>query len=223
MDPKKYVAEAIGTFILVGVGSMAIVSAVTIGAPVLLAVPFGFGLALLAGIFALGHVSGAHFNPAVTLAMVADRRIGGVDAAGYMVAQLIGAIAGSLLILLLGGNAAVVSTTSQVGALTGGLDDVMVALVTEVTLTAVFLLVILTVTRRAVDKAGIIIALTLTVAHFAGIPLSGASLNPARTLGPAIVSGTFDHVWIWIVGPIVGGLIGWAIYRLFAEPEPAAA
>jgi aquaporin Z len=223
MDPKKYLAEGIGTFVLVVVGSMTIVSAITMEAPVLATVPWGFGLALMAGILALGPVSGGHFNPAVTIAMVLDRRTTGIDSVGYIVAQLIGAIAASGVILLLGGNAAVVSTTSQVGALTGGLDKVGVALTAEVTLTAIFLLVILTVTKRAPNVAGIVIGLTLAAAHFAAIPLSGASLNPARTLGPAIVSGSYADIWVWIVGPIVGGIVGWAVYRIFMPaPEPAS-
>jgi aquaporin Z len=224
MDPKKYLAEAIGTFILVGVGSMTIVAAGAMDAPVLATVPFGFGLALLAGIFAFGHVSGAHFNPAVTIAMVLDRRTTGIDAVGYIVAQIIGAIAASALLLGLSGNEAVVSTTSAVGpAITGSLGGAIGAVFVEATLTAIFLLVILTVTKSVGTMAGVLIALTLTAAHFAGIPFSGASLNPARTLGPAIVSGTYADLWVWIVGPIVGGIIGWAIYRTLAPAEEASA
>ena len=223
MDPKKYLAEALGTFVLVGVGSMTIVAANAMGAPVLATVPFGFGLGLMAGIYALGHVSGAHFNPAVTIAMVLDKRTTGMDAVGYIVAQLIGAVAASALLLGLSGNAAVVSTTSAPGdALTGSLNGAMGALVVEATLTAIFLLVILTVTKKAAHMAGIAIGLTLTAAHFAGIPFSGASLNPARSLGPAIVTGTFTDIWVWIVGPIVGGIIGWAIYRALNASEEAA-
>ena len=224
MDPRKYLAEAIGTFVLVGVGSMTIVAAGAMGAPVLATVPFGFGLGLMAGIFALGHVSGAHFNPAVTIAMVIDKRTTGIDAVGYIVAQVVGAVAASALLLGLSGNDAVKSTASAAGpALTGSLNGAMGALVVEATLTAIFLVVILTVTKMAADRAGIVIALTLTAAHFAGIPFSGSSLNPARSLGPAIVTGTYTDIWVWVVGPIVGGIIGWAIYKAVAPRVEAAA
>jgi aquaporin Z len=224
MEPRKYLAEAIGTFVLVGVGSMTIVAANAMEAPVLATVPFGFGLALLAGIFAFGHVSGAHFNPAVTIAMILDRRTTGIDAVGYIVAQIIGAIAASALLFGLSGQEAVVSTTSAVGpALTGSLSGAIGAVFVEATLTAIFLLVILTVTRNAGSIAGVLIALTLSAAHFAGIPFSGASLNPARTLGPAIVSGTYTDLWVWIVGPIAGAIVGWAIYRAVWPAEEAPA
>ena len=223
MDSRRYLAEAIGTFVLVGVGSMTIVAAGAMGAPVLATVPFGFGLGLMAGIFALGHVSGAHFNPAVTIAMVIDKRTTGIDAVGYIVAQVVGAVAASALLLGLSGNDAVKSTTSAAGpALTGSLNGAMGALVVEATLTAIFLVVILTVTKMAADRAGIVIALTLTAAHFAGIPFSGSSLNPARSLGPAIVTGTYTDIWVWVVGPIVGGIIGWAIYKAVAPRVEAA-
>ena len=209
MDARKYLAELIGTFILVAVGSMTIVAAGAMSAPILVVVPFGFGLALLAAIQAVGHVSGGHFNPAVTLAALLDRRIDGMNALGYVVAQVIGAIAASGAILLVADQAAVQSTAS--GFPEGGMVS---AIVVETVLTAIFLLVILTVTKRAPGQAAFAIPLTLTVIHFAGIPFSGASVNPARTLGPALVGGTLDGDFVvWLIGPLVGALIGWAIYR----------
>lgn len=209
MDARKYLAELIGTFILVAVGSMTIVAAGRMEAPILVVVPFGFGLALLAAIQAVGHVSGGHFNPAVTLAALLDRRIDAMNALGYVVAQVIGAIAASGAILLVADQAAVQSTAS--GFPEGGMVS---AIVVETVLTAVFLLVILTVTKRAPGQAAFAIPLTLTVIHFAGIPFSGASVNPARTLGPALVGGTLDgDVIVWLIGPLVGAAIGWAIYR----------
>jgi aquaporin Z len=231
MEPRRLLAEAVGTFVLVGVGSMTIVAANSMGAPILATVPFGFGLALLAGIYAFGHVSGAHFNPAVTIAMVIDKRTAGVEAVGFIVVQLIGAIAASALLLALSGTDAVISTTSAPGPALGASsgasgtlisDAAVAAAVVEITLTAIFLFVILTVTKRAGGKAGIVIALTLAAAHFAGIPFSGSSLNPARSLGPAIVSGSYDDIWVYIVGPIVGGIIGWAIYWAVQQREEAA-
>jgi aquaporin Z len=178
-------------------------------APILVVVPFGFGLALLAAIQAVGHVSGGHFNPAVTLAALLDRRIDAMNALGYVVAQVIGAIAASGAILLIADQAAVQSTAN------GFPEGRMVsAIVVETVLTAIFLLVILTVTKRAPGQAAFAIPATLTVIHFAGIPFSGASVNPARTLGPALVGGTLDGDFIvWLIGPLVGAVIGWAIYR----------
>jgi aquaporin Z len=213
MDARKYLAELVGTFILVVVGSMSIVAAGAMNAPVLLVAPFGFGLALLAAIQATGHVSGGHYNPAVTLGAFLDRRIDAVNAVGYVVAQVVGAIAASGVVLLLADQAAVRGTASAFVEGKAG-----VALGTEILLTAIFLLVILTVTKRAPGQAAFAIPLTLVMIHFAGIPFSGASVNPARSLAPVLVGGNLDgSILIWIVGPLVGAAIGWAIYRVLDE------
>ena len=217
MDARKYLAELIGTFILVAVGSLAIAAAKAMDVPVLIVVPFGFGLGLLAAIQATGYVSGGHYNPAVTLAAWLDHRIEATNAVGYVVAQVIGAIAGSGFVLFVAGQDAVVATTSGFPA-----GRMINALGVEIVLTAVFLLVILTVTKRAPNQAAFAIPLTLTVIHFAGIPFSGASVNPARSLAPALVGGTLDaNILVWIVGPLIGGAIGWAIYRALDDGSPA--
>jgi aquaporin Z len=214
MDARRYLAEVIGTFILVVVGSMSIVAAKAMEAPVLLVAPFGFGLALLAAIQASGHVSGGHFNPAVTLGAYLDRRITAMNAAAYVVAQVVGAIAASGVVLLLSDQAAVQSTAS---GFPGG--KAAVAFGTEILLTAIFLAVILTVTKRAPGQAAFAIPLTLVMIHFAGIPFSGASVNPARSLAPALVGGTLDaSIVIWIAGPLIGAVIGWAAFRALDEP-----
>lgn len=213
MDARKYLAELVGTFILVLVGSLTIVSANATGVPVLIVVPFGFGLGLLAAIQAAGYVSGGHFNPAVTLAALLDRRIDAMNAVGYVVAQVVGAIAASGVVLLVRDQAAVQSTANGFPAGTMGS-----AIAVEALLTAVFLLVILTVTKRSPNHAGFAIPLTLTVIHFAGIPLSGASVNPARSLGPALVGGAIDGtIVVYIVGPLLGAVIGWALYRVLED------
>jgi aquaporin Z len=209
MDARKYLAEVIGTVILVVVGSMSIVAANAMQAPVRLVAPFGFGLALLAAIQATGHVSGGHYNPAVTLGAFLDRRIDAMNAVGYVVAQIVGAIAGSAVLLLLSDQSAVRSTASGFAA-----GKTVVAIATEILLTAIFLLVILTVTKRAPSQAAFAIPLTLVMIHFAGIPFSGASVNPARSLAPALVGGALDgSILVWIVGPLVGAALGWAVYR----------
>jgi aquaporin Z len=213
MDARKYAAELIGTFILVVAGSMSIVGAKAMEAPVLLVAPFGFGLALLAAIQATGHVSGGHYNPAVTLGAFLDRRIDAMNAAGYVVAQIVGAIAASAVVLLFADQAAVQGTAS--GFANG---KAAVAFGTEILLTAIFLLVILTVTKRAPGQAAYAIPLTLVMIHFAGIPFSGASVNPARSLAPALVGGALDaSILIWIAGPLIGAAIGWAAYRALDE------
>jgi aquaporin Z len=213
MDARKYLAELIGTFILVVIGSMTIVAANAMSTPIQVVVPFGFGLGLLAAIQSAGYVSGGHFNPAVTLGALLDRRIDAMNALGYVVAQVIGAIAASGVVLLIASQKAVQDTAS--GFPEGRMLN---AFAVEVLLTAIFLLVILTVTKRAPNHAAFAIPLTLAVIHFAGIPFSGASVNPARSLAPALVGGTIDQtIIVWIAGPLVGAAIGWAIYRALED------
>lgn len=220
MNAQKYLAELVGTLILVLVGSMSIVAAVTMEAPILVVVPFGFGLALLAAIVAVGDVSGGHYNPAVTLAALLDRRIAAVDAVGYVGAQILGAIAASAILLFVTSRDAVAGTVNGPGPAVG--DDAIKALGVEIVLTAVFLLVILSVTKRAASLAPLAIPFTLVTIHLAGIPFSGASVNPARSLGPALVGGRLDDIWIYLVGPLVGGAIGWALFRVFDRHDLAA-
>ena len=213
MDARKYLAELVGTFILVAVGSMSIASAGAMGVSPLLVAPFGFGLALLAAIQSVGHISGGHFNPAVTLGALLDKRIDAMNALGYVVAQIVGAIAASGVVLIVAGQADVQATASAFPP-----DGMAKAILLEVLLTAVFLVVILTVTKRAPTQAAVTIPLTLIAIHFAGIPFSGASVNPARSLAPALVGGTLDgNIVVWIIGPLVGAVIGWAIYRSLEE------
>jgi aquaporin Z len=210
---NRYLAELIGTLILVLVGSMSIVAAAVMKVPVILVVPFGFGLGLLAAIAAVGDISGGHFNPAVTLGALLDRRISSIDAAGYLVAQAVGAIGASWIVLLLTDRASVAGTANSPGAAVSG--DAVKAFGAEIVLSAIFLLVILTVTKRSTSLAPVAIPLTLVMIHFAGVPFSGASVNPARSLGPALVAGDSSNLWIYLIAPFVGAAIGWAIFRAF--------
>ncbi len=219
---RAVLAEAIGTFILVGVGSLAIVSAAGQQLPSLLVVPFGFGLGLLAAMAIFGHVSGGHFNPAVTLAALLDGRVDVVGAIGYWIAQVVGAIVASLMILEIftsQGQQVVAATMTSGGS---GIGD-GVAFAVEAIMTAILVAVILTVTRTQPTIAPLVIALTLMVIHFAVIPISGSSVNPARSLGPAIVSGRLlggqTGLWVYLAGPLLGSLIGWGAYRFFSPPE----
>lgn len=206
---NKYLAEFLGTFILVFVGSMGILSVggATGGAEII-AIGLAFGLALLAGIWVVGHVSGAHFNPAVTLAMLIDGRTSFGDAIGYWIAQFAGAGVASLVVMA-------ASSQEAVGMTVTGYQKLSTGILVEVSLTAIFVWVILAVTKRGANHAPVAIALTLVSLHVAGIPFSGTSLNPARSFGPAVVSGDVSQLWVYIVFPLVGALVALGLYKLF--------
>jgi aquaporin Z len=213
MVVNKYLAEFLGTFVLVFFGSMGILSVGgAVGAAEIVAISFAFGLALLAGIWAVAHISGAHFNPAVTLAMLVDGRTTFGDAVGYWVAQFAGATVASLVVMAASSREAVAGTVT-------GYETLSTGILMEIVLTLVFVWVILAVTRTGGNHAPVGIALTLVAVHLAGIPFSGASVNPARSFGPAVVSGEFDQLWVYIVFPLVGALISFAFFRLFPPEE----
>jgi aquaporin Z len=210
MSTRKYLAELLGTFLFLAIGYASVAAFGAADANSLLVVPFSFSLGLLAAIFAVGHISGGHFNPAVTVAMVLDRRTPPMDAVGYIVAQAIGAIGAGALILVVAGQASVAAGVTKPG---GGVTE-LGALILEVVLTAGFVAVILTSTKRAPLLAPLAIPLSLVAIHFASAPLSGASVNPARSLGSALVGGDLTALWIYIVAPIVGALVAWAVFRV---------
>jgi MIP family channel proteins len=207
---RVVIAESVGTFILVGLGCLSAITAGASSAPTTLIVPFGFGLALLAGIAIFGHASGAHFNPAVTLAALIDGRIGVVGAIAYAASQVFGAVVAALGIYVLFGKDAVAAVRNTPASI---ISDAQ-AFGVETILTAIFVAVILTTTARAASQAIFVIPATLALIHFAALPISGASVNPARSLGPAIVAGNYEHVIVYLTAPFLGALIGWGIYRL---------
>ena len=213
---QKYLAEAMGTFALVVIGSFAIVSAGEFPAQGagLVSIALGFGLALLAGLYAFGEVSGGHFNPAVSLAMFLDRRLPMDDLIGYWVAQFLGAIAASLVVLIAYDDTTVAETTTQA-------SDVWAAIVVEVVMTALFVAVILQSTKseRVRGTALIAIPLTLAAIHVAIIPISGSSVNPARSFGPALVGTEFTDYWIYLVFPPLGAILGWILHRVIVEGD----
>jgi MIP family channel proteins len=223
LDFRKYSAELLGSFAFFTIGYFSVPAfglASPPGAPNLLVVPFAFGFGLLAAIFAFGHISGGHFNPAVTIAMVLDRRTTPMDAVGYILSQIIGAIAAALVVMFALNQAAVTAGITAPGQ---GVSDTG-ALIIETVSTAIFLAVILAASKRVPALAALAIPLTLVAIHFSIATLSGASVNPARSLGSAIVGGDLSKVWIYIVGPIVGGILGWGAWRLVdggAETFPA--
>ena len=204
-DFRKYSAELVGSFAFFTIGYFSVPAfglASPPGAPNLLVVPFSFGLGLLAAIFAFGHISGGHYNPAVTIAMVLDRRTDPRDAVGYIVSQIVGAIAAGIVVMVALNQAAVKAGITAPGQ---GVSDIG-ALIIETVSTAVFLAVILASTKRVPSLAALAIPLTLVAIHFSIATLSGASVNPARSLGSAIVGGDLSKIWIYLVGPIAGGI-----------------
>jgi aquaporin Z len=211
LDARKYLAELVGTFLFLGIGYLSVVGFGAAQVPSLLVVPFSFGFGLLAAIFAFGHVSGGHFNPAVTVAMVLDRRTTPVDAVGYIVAQCVGALGAALLVSFLFDQAAVAAGITSPNA-DAGVTDVE-ALIIELVMTAGFLTVILAASRHASTVAGMVIPFALVAIHFAIAPLTGSSVNPARSLGSAVVGGDISMLWIYIVAPVIGGIVGWALWQ----------
>ena len=210
MSTRKYLAELLGTFLFLTIGYASVAAFGAAGVPGLLVVPFAFPLGLLAAIFAVGHISGGHFNPAVTIAMVLDKRTLPMDAVGYIVAQAVGAIGAAAFVLVVAGQAPVAAGITKPG---GGVTEIG-ALLLEIVLTAGFVAVILTATKRAPLLAPLAIPLTLMAIHFAAAPLSGASVNPVRSLGSALIGGDLGGLWIYIVAPIVGSVVGWAVFRV---------
>lgn len=224
MNIRALVAEAVGTFVLITFGSLGVASValLTQGGGVdrvvaLISVPFSFGLGLLAAIAIGGHVSGGHYNPAVTLAAVLDGRLSWKNGVGYGVAQVLGGLAASLGILLVGSSAVVAATVNVPAPTAAGLfAQELHAFSTEAVLTAIFVAVILSVTVKAPGQAIIVIPLTLAGIHFAAMTLSGASVNPVRSLAPAVVSGSYTSLWVYLTAPFVGSILGWAVYRFLS-------
>jgi len=149
----------------------------------------------------------------VTLAALFDGRVDLVNAIAYAIAQVVGAIIASLMVLVVVAKGAVVYTVN------GPSVDAIRAFVLEAVLTTIFVAVILTVTKKQPQFAPLVISLTLAAIHFAAVPISGASVNPARSLGPAIVSGTYGDLWIYLTAPFLGSILGWLLYRFFTVDE----
>ena len=218
---RKLAAEFIGTFLLVLLAVGAAVSGSQSNGG--LAVALAFGLVLLALAYAIGPTSGAHVNPAVTLAFWLSKRQEGREAIGYVMAQLLGAIVGAAVLYFLVEVGGVIDQTGALGANGyGGLGqpNVTGAFIVEVLLTAAFVGVILLVTDHgaAPGFAGLAIGAALTVVHLVGIPLTGTSVNPARSLGPALFAGgeSLSQLWLFLIAPLIGGAIAvafWAVIR----------
>jgi aquaporin Z len=205
---KRVVVEFIGPFALCFIGIGAIVMTGAKDASDLIAIAFAHGLAIGLMVMAAGHISGGYFNPAVTIGMMATRRIDAQTGGIFIVAQLLGALAGTLFILATFPEAMRDAVNLGVPAV-GSSFSSSNALVAEIVTTFFLLFVIFGVAvdqRSAKGVGGLVIGLTITMDIFATGAISGAAMNPARWFGPAIVGGHWDDFWIWIIGPIVGAV-----------------
>ena len=235
-DMRSYVAESIGTFTLVFIGTAVatlqqpgLLSDAGWGPAGLLGISCAFGFTLLVLVYAIGPVSGCHINPAVTIPMALAGRMKWAQVPGYLIAQVVGAVAASgVLMLLLDGlgnydlaKHGLGANGNPVGMSTGSLFG------WELVMTALFLLTIFSVTKKGANfaVAGLAIGGFLFVAHLVGAQLGDSSLNPARSIGPAVFVGgdALSVLWVFIVAPTVGGVLGWCLYRLMNETRPAGA
>ena len=201
-------AEALGTFALVLFGCGAIMVDAEGGELGLVGISVAFGLVVMTMVFAFADVSGAHINPAVTVALAARRRFPWAAVPGYWGAQVTGAIAAAIVLRASLGDVA------DIGATTPSGTDAQ-AFAWEVALTATLLVVIGAVATRphlTIGPAALAIGGTIALASLVGGPISGASLNPARSLGPALVAGELDSLWIYLTAPLLGGLLGALVY-----------
>jgi aquaporin Z len=233
MNSKAYIAEAIGTFWLTfaGCGSAVIAAGfpqVGIG---LLGVSLAFGLTVVTMAYAIGHVSGCHLNPAVTLGLTAGGRFPAGQVIPYVIAQVIGAIAAAALLYLIASGApgfdlAKGFATNGYGDHSPGHYSLVSALCTEVVMTMMFLFIIMGSThgKAPAGFAPLAIGLGLTLIHLVSIPVTNTSVNPARSTGPALIEGgvALSQLWLFWLAPLVGGVLGGIIYRwLSTEPRRA--
>ena len=223
---KKYLCEFVGTLVLVlfGCGAAAIGGAQDLISNV--GVALAFGLAIVAMAYAIGGVSGCHVNPAVSLAMLINKKISLKDFCFYVIAQILGAFAGIGLLLVIKHNAGL--DTSILGAngygeLSGINVGIGGAITAEIILTFVFVLAILGVTsdKKYDSIAGLVIGLTLTFVHILGIPITGTSVNPARSLAPAVLVGgqALSQVWVFIVAPLLGAALAAFFFKFAVKNE----
>ena len=208
---KKYLAEFIGTFVLVlfACGTAAVVGCDTPGG--YLMTDLAFGPVIVAMAYSIGNISGCHINPAVSIAMLISKKMSFKDFVGYIIAQFAGAIAGAAVLMALVG----VETGLGTNALYN--DSIGLSFLVEVILTFVFVLAILGVTSKESNGgvAGIVIGLSLTLVHILGISFTGTSVNPARSFGPALLVGgdALSCLWVFIVGPFVGAALAAVVYK----------
>ncbi len=213
---KKYIAEFIGTFVLVlfACGTAAVVGCSAENGTGYLLTALAFGLVIVAMAYSIGNVSGCHINPAVSIAMLVSGKLSVKDFIGYVIAQFAGATAGAAVLM------ALVGKESGLGANALYNGSIGLSILVEIILTFVFVIAILGVTSKTENSAvsGIVIGLTLTLVHILGISFTGTSVNPARSFGPAILVGgdALSSVWVFIVAPLAGGVLAALVYKFLA-------
>ena len=221
---KKCIAECIGTFVLVVFGCGVAVATGCSDNAGIVATALAFGLVIVAMAYSIGNISGCHINPAVSTAMLVSGKMTAKEYIGYVLSQILGALAGAAVVGLffgsfknLGGNTVQTTLTNAYG----NTASLFVGLIVEIVLTFAFVLAILGVTSKTENKAvtGVVIGLALTLVHLLGIRLTGTSVNPARSIGPALlqmIGGNFaaiQQIWIFIVGPILGAVLAAVLYN----------
>ena len=210
-DVKKYLAEFIGTFVLVLVacgvagqtgGSLGVTSV-------------AFGLVIVAMAYSIRNVSGFHINPAVSIAMLCAKKMSLKDFIGYVVAQFLGAIAGAAVLMAIVGDAGKLGCNALYN------DNAGISFVIEAILTCIFVLTILGVTSKQENSsiAGLVIGGALTLVHLLGINFTGTSVNPARSFGPALIAGNLSGIWVFLLAPLVGGILAAVIYGFLADEK----
>ena len=225
---KRYLAEAVGTFVLVfgGCGS-AVLAGDKIG---FLGVSFAFGLSLLAMVYAIGPISGCHLNPAVTVGLLLSKKFAARYAGGYIVAQVVGAIVAAGVLLLIAKGLPTGYDPAVGGFAANGYGEhspthysLGAACLVEIVLTGLLILTVLGATdlTAPVGFAGIPIGLVLTLIHLVGIPVTNTSVNPARSIGPAIFVGgwALDQLWLFVIAPLIGAALAAAVYTAMRPSE----
>ena len=212
---QKYTAEAFGTFILVGIGTGAILGIKQAGEPLIIGVALAFGLALITALYSVAPVSGGHFNPVVTLAMFFDGRIGLTDMVGYWASQVIGAFlaSGAFAIILSRGDVATTAT-----GVSPAINE-FEGFIAEAVFTTIFVFAILVLSKSQAHSKFLGMGAALAAIHMIGIPFTGASVNPARSFAPALIGDVWSGFWVYVIGPAVGAVISWVLYKVIVQGD----
>ena len=226
-DLTKYCAELVGTFVLVFIGcGSAVIAGDFIG---FAGISFAFGLSVLAMVYAIGKISGCHINPAISVAMLVAGKMKWQDTVMYVIFQCIGAIIAAAILLAIATGLPGYSVAAQglgqngFDALSPGGYSMIACLIAEIVLTFIFLLVVFGSTSKEapVGFAGAAIGLSLAFIHLVGIPITGTSVNPARSLGPALFAGgaALSQLWLFWVAPLIGGILAALLWRYLFEKK----
>jgi len=223
---KKYIAEAIGTatLVILGCGTAMLVGCDAASGGGYILTALAFGLTIVAMAYSIGNISGCHINPAVSLGVLLSGGMSGREFVGYVISQCVGALAGSGILALIFSLGGIEDMTGGFGSngLAGVGGNALAGLIVEIVLTFIFVIAILGVTSKNAKHGsfgGLVIGLTLVVVHILGIGLTGTSVNPARSIGPAIVAAIAGNtaplaaIWVFIVGPLVGAALAACVYK----------